>query len=95
MYYLKLIAQGNKTSAQKVDDCKVLDHLKSLVCLAPQTLKIRSQSRTNTEFGWLPAVDDTEELVYDWKRHGFVVPSNTLDHVSVVLDDVSHRRGVN
>ena len=82
-------------NSKKVDDDKVLKTLEDVVCLEPQDFSIRSQARTCTEAGWLPSVDEELELTYDWERHGFVVPSETLEHVSQILEGVSYIKGVN
>jgi len=81
MYYVTLQPySGKQVKPLKVDEDKVLFYLRDVVLLAPHKLTVLSQQRTGSDHH--PAVNDKDDLVYSYRRHGFVVPFETLQHVS-------------
>ena len=82
MYYITLqpYSQTRQAKPEKVDDSKTLFHLQTLVLFAPHKLTVLSQKRTGCDHH--PVVADTTDLVYSYRKHGFVVPLDVLQHVS-------------
>lgn len=81
MFYVTLQPYtGKQTKPTKVDEDKVLFYLRDIVLLAPHKITVLSQKRAGTDHH--PLVNDTDELIYSYKKHGFVVPFLVLQHVS-------------
>lgn len=81
MFYVKLIPYSkDKITSKKVDEDKIVVHLKKIILLAPHKITLRSQARTGDDHH--PVVDETVDLTYSYKKHGFVVPHDSLCHVS-------------
>lgn len=81
MYYVTLQPySGKQIKPCKVDEDKVLFYLRDISLLAPHKLTIVSQKRVGEDHH--PAVNDTDDLIYSYTRHGFVVPFEVLQHVS-------------
>ncbi|RLA13728.1 MAG: hypothetical protein DRQ60_07280 [Gammaproteobacteria bacterium] len=81
MYYVTLQPySGKQVKPLKVDEDKVLFYLRDVVLLAPHKLHVQSQERSGPDH--TPAVNDNDELIYSYKKHGFVVPFEVLQHVS-------------
>lgn len=81
MYYITLQPYNKKqTKPDKVDEKEVLLYLKKLVLLSPHKLTVLSQERSGIDHK--PVVNDDADLVYSYKKHGFIVPFEILDDVS-------------
>jgi len=81
MFYVTLQPYtGKQAKPEKVDEDKVLFLLRDVVLLAPHKLHVQSQKRSGPDHA--PSVDDNVDLIYSYKKHGFVVPSEVLQHVS-------------
>lgn len=81
MFYITLQPySGKQIKPRKVDEDKVLFYLRDITLLAPHKITVLSQERTGTDHH--PLVNDTDDLIYSYKRHGFVVPFEVLQHVS-------------
>lgn len=80
-FYITLQAcTAKQAKPVKVDEDKVLFFLRDLTLLAPHKLTVVSQKREGDDHQ--PAVNDHEDLIYSYKRHGFIVAFETLQHVS-------------
>lgn len=81
MFYITIQPYSNcEAKPQRVDESKILSHLKNVVLLQPHRLVILSQERTGTDHHRV--VSTNEDLIYSYERHGFVVDYDTVQHVS-------------
>lgn len=81
MYYITLQPySGKQVKPEKVDEDAVLFYLRDVVLLAPHKLTVLSQARSGPDHR--PLVDDSGDLIYSYKKHGFIVPFEVLQHVS-------------
>lgn len=81
MYYVTLQPYTSKqVKPVKVDEDKVLFLLRDVILHAPHKLTVLSQERTGTDHH--PVVSSSDDLIYSYRKHGFVVPFDVLQHVS-------------